>query len=173
MLLLDHTQIKWLVLHTSASPYGDTNVIDVWHREMGFERCGYHHVICNCYPSYESWTRKQPELAYDGLVQEGRSEQFQGAHVKGHNCETIGVCMIGENGQFSSRQLESAARLCYKIMDRYSSIAGVMGHYEFPTSKTCPDLDMGYFRQYILPAYSPQYLEVSHRISSRHAVDFG
>lgn len=151
MLLLNPDLIRWVVLHCTASSYGDVDTIDAWHRENGWAGIGYHWLITNCYPTYDSWVDQQPDTAMDGVVHQGRPEKFQGAHVKGENWQTLGVAMVGgEKDGFTSRQLESAARLCTQLIERYPSIEGVKGHYEFNTRKTCPDLDMDYFRRYIL-----------------------
>lgn len=154
MILLNPNDVKWIVLHCSASLYGNADIVDKWHRENGWDQIGYHWLVCNCYSTYDEWKYRRPNLAYDGLIQKGRSEQFQGAHVKGHNWETVGVCLIGlaeGGGGFSSRQLESARKLCYEISARFPNALGVKGHYEFTSNKTCPDINLDYFRGYILP----------------------
>lgn len=152
MRLLDPMHVNWVVLHCSASPYGNLDIVEEWHQENGWLGIGYHWLITNCYSTEEDWIYGKPDPSYDGLVHKGRDEKFQGAHVKGHNWETIGVCLIGgeDFGGFTSRQLESSVKLCNDIMQRYPSIQGVKGHYEFPTLKTCPDIDMGYYRNFLL-----------------------
>jgi N-acetyl-anhydromuramyl-L-alanine amidase AmpD len=112
---------------------------------------GYHWVITNCFPDFDSFKLKQPEVASDGLVHAGRSERFRGAHCADHNWESIGVCLIGRRGQFTANQLIAAAKLCTQIMDRYDYCNTVKGHHEFTDKKTCPDIEMDWFRKYILP----------------------
>ena len=150
MLLLDSDNVTWVVLHCSASHYGDLATVDQWHRDRGWSGVGYHWIITNSYPTEEHYRLKQPNISYDGLVHKGRDERFAGAHVLGHNQETIGVCIIGAGGEFSSRQLVSAAKLCNNILARFPSCRGVKGHYEFTDEKTCPELDMDFFRAHIL-----------------------
>ncbi len=151
MVLLDPAKVKWVVLHTSVSNFGDVTLIDMWHKRRGWSGCGYHWIITNCFPTGDSYQSAQPDLNADGLVQAGRNEIWKGAHVKGHNWETIGICMIGINGVFTSKQLLSSARLCTQIMERYPNCLGVKGHCEFTDLKSCPDLDMNFYRKYILP----------------------
>ena len=158
MILLNPVDVKCIVLHCSVSAFGDVDTITQWHTEKGYSTIGYHWVITNCFATSESIRDKQPNLALDGAVHKGRSEKFRGAHAKGHNWETIGVCLIGgvtPDGSyigFTSRQLESAAKLCYEIKQRFPNSLDVKGHCEFAyTTKTCPELDMNFFRDFILP----------------------
>lgn len=149
MLLLNPVNIKYIILHCSASVYGDVPTIDQWHKERGWTKIGYHYIICNSYPKYENYKSHQPDPAYDGLIQIGRSEKFQGAHAKGHNWESLGVCLVGE-GCYTSHQLASAAKLCRELMDKYPNISMIKGHNDFTDKKECPLLDVEYFSSYIL-----------------------
>lgn len=72
---------KYLVVHCSATkPDSDIGVdeIDDWHRRRGFDGCGYHAVIRR-----------------NGRVEFGRHFDDVGAHVKGKNYQSIGVCLVG------------------------------------------------------------------------------
>jgi hypothetical protein len=85
------------------------------------------------------------------MIHAGRGEKWRGAHVANHNWESVGICLTGMGGDFSQRQLKAAARLCNQISSRFPYVVDVKGHYEFTNAKTCPEIDMDYFRQYILP----------------------
>lgn len=85
----------------------------------------------------------------DGAVHEGRSIEFAGAHVKGHNWHSVGVALVGKNGAFTSRQLESAIRLCKELKHRFPKINKIVGHFELFDGKSCPDLDMDLFREMV------------------------
>ncbi len=150
MVLLDPVKVKRVVLHTSASPFGDVELINKWHKERGWAGIGYHHLITGIYPTAESYKLHQPELASDGLIHAGRNEIWKGAHVRGHNWETVGICLIGKEGNFTSKQLLSSAKLCTQIMERFPNCLGVKGHCEFTDLKSCPDLDMNFYRSWIL-----------------------
>ena len=52
--------------------------IDRWHRERGWLKIGYHYVIKR-----------------DGTVETGRELEEVGAHAKGHNAISVGICMVG------------------------------------------------------------------------------
>lgn len=153
MQLLDPNKVEWIVLHCSATEWGSVQVIDSWHRDRGFSQIGYHWVVHNCYPSNESWKKQKPDPIYDGLILKGRSESYRGAHVLNSNWNTVGIVLVGDRA-FSSRQLEAAAVLCRSISSRFPNIKGVKGHYEFDSAKdqgkTCPNIDMKWFNQFIL-----------------------
>lgn len=151
MVLLDPTRVNWIILHCSASHYGNVEVFRQWHLDRDWSDIGYHWVITNCYPTYYDYHHKQPDLKQDGMIHSGRAEKWRGAHVANHNWESIGICMTGMGGDFSSRQLKAAARLCHQISSRFPNIKGVKGHYEFTNAKTCPEVDMNFFRTFILP----------------------
>ena len=73
--------IRLIILHCSATPEGqDFSVedIDRWHRQRGFNCIGYHWVVYR-----------------DGSVHPGRPEEMVGAHCKGYNQHSIGVCYVG------------------------------------------------------------------------------
>ncbi len=149
--LLNPQDVKWIVLHCSASYYGDVATFNDWHEKKGWNGIGYHWVITSCYPTEDHYRNNQPDMAFDGVIHKGRSEQFRGAHVRGHNWQSIGVVLTGKKGTFSSKQLYSAAKLCTLISLRFPHIESVKGHYEFTDLKTCPDIDMDYFRKWIQP----------------------
>lgn len=78
---LDPNKVEYIVVHCSATPEGlDLNANDInrMHRNRGFSMIGYHKVI-----------------KLNGVVEEGRSIDKQGAHVKGYNHKSIGICYIG------------------------------------------------------------------------------
>lgn len=78
---LKFNKIKYIVVHCSATKEGKNFKaadIERWHKERGFETIGYHYVV-----------------DLDGLIERGRPIRYQGAHVKGYNSVSIGVCYIG------------------------------------------------------------------------------
>jgi len=71
----------YIVIHCSATkPTQDVDAaaIDEWHRARGWAGIGYHLVIKR-----------------DGTVEPGRPLDSAGAHVRGYNSRSIGVCMVG------------------------------------------------------------------------------
>ena len=74
-------KITEIIIHCSATKEGmDFTVedIDRWHRKRGFNGIGYHFVIYR-----------------DGSIHAGRSKNLIGAHCKGHNAHSIGICYVG------------------------------------------------------------------------------
>ena len=124
---------KNIAIHHSASPRdrGDTaNTIDRWHlKRWGIKSgCGYHFVITG-----------------DGTIQEGRSPDFSGAHVKGRNNDTLGICVIGDDNIILGSQLSSLIALVDHLTSKDMlnvSIENVKGHGEFTGAITdCPGFD--------------------------------
>ena len=54
--------------------------------------------------------------------------------------------MVGKDGQFTGRQIKSALDVCLQFLANYP-IEQVIGHCETGADKTCPDLDMDWFRE--------------------------
>lgn len=151
MYLLNPANVKYIILHCSASEYGAVALFDSWHKAKGWNSIGYHWIITNCYPLHTNWTQKKPNLAFDGSLFQGRPEKFCGAHVRGYNWQSLGVCLVG-NKSFTGRQLKTTIALCRELKSRYPNIEAVKGHYEFTHKKTCPNFDMNYFRDCLLPS---------------------
>lgn len=134
---MEKKEINTIILHCSDSEFGDVEEIDAWHRARGWAGIGYHFVITN--------GRLKSDQAYaqynDGLVQAGRAITRVGAHCKGHNTGSIGICLVGEHG-FTGRQLYKALpELLGKLMLEFDiSPDRVYGHCEFDRGKTCPNI---------------------------------
>lgn len=134
--------IKKIIVHCSASEFGDAAAIDRWHKERGWEGIGYHFVILNGVRV----SRAPYNAKDDGLIEFGRSEATIGAHCKGQNKESLGICIIGEK-TFTPDQIMALYRLLRKLLSQYClQPKDVWGHYEFEPHKTCPNLDMGTVR---------------------------
>lgn len=124
-----------IVLHCSATPPSmdiGAAVIDKWHRARGWSECGYHYVIRR-----------------DGKVDRGRHISLQGAHVKGHNAYTIGVCYVGgtdENGNPEDNITDKQRTTFVKLVSNLRRIFGpldVKGHRDMPNvRKACPSFDV-------------------------------
>lgn len=72
---------KFITVHCSASKAGvnvTAEAIRKQHKAKGWRDIGYHYVI-----------------RLDGVIEEGRRESMQGAHVRYHNKDNIGICLIG------------------------------------------------------------------------------
>lgn len=159
--------IDLIVVHCSATPSGKAlgtglgnrrrtaaQIIDGWHMQRGFARqpdavaaynsglphIGYHYVI-----------------DLDGLVQGGRRLSEVGAHVAGHNANSIGICLVGgaeRVAQYSRAQWASLKQLVTTLRLQRPT-ARVVGHRNLSPdangdgtvqpaewTKTCPGFDV-------------------------------
>lgn len=142
-------KINKIIVHCSVSNFGDAEIIDRWHKERNWKKIGYHYVILNGYRKrFSGVYLEKSEL---GLIEMGRKEKEAGAHVKGMNEDTIGICLIGV-ATFHKRQTTALYRLVSELIHKYGlEPSDVLGHYETETGeaqgKTCPNLDMSYIRK--------------------------
>lgn len=121
------TRPEWMA---DAGVEAQRDEIDRWHRDLGWVGIGYHHVI-----------------GRGGDRAAGRPEAVVGAHTKGHNANSIGICLIGGHGSsatqnflenFTPEQDEALRDLITELKDRYPSITRVTGHNDYTRSKACP-----------------------------------
>jgi len=137
-------KITTIVIHCSDSDFGDAKLIDEWHRKRGFNGIGYHYVILNgvLKASDEINTEK------DGLVELGRPLEEVGAHVKGYNYNSIGICLIGKNS-FTEKQFKSLINILKVLRENFKTIniRRIKGHREFNSKKTCPNFNVAAIRE--------------------------
>lgn len=125
---MSNRPIRTIVVHCSDSP--DTQDIGLkeitaWHKARGFDTVGYH-AICR----------------RDGTIEVGRPEETIGAHAKGHNADSLGVCVVGRR-DFSPAQMLALITLLRSWMRKYKlEPQDVKGHYELDNGKTCPNLEL-------------------------------
>lgn len=122
--------INKIILHCSDTPEGKdftADDIDRWHRAQGFNCIGYHFVVYR-----------------DGTVVTGRPIESIGAHCKGQNARSIGICYIGGRAPVGTApkdtrtpQQRKALRELVDLLKRRFPGATVHGHYEF-AAKACP-----------------------------------
>lgn len=127
-------KIDKIFIHCSATPEGrdiSTSTIRSWHvKGNGWSDIGYHFVI---------------EL--DGSVHNGRPLHRSGAHTKGHNATSIGICYVGgidknKKAKDTRNKAQRAAmeKLIGALKDDYPE-ASIHGHNEF-SAKACPSFDV-------------------------------
>jgi len=133
-----HTEpLHTIVIHCSATPEGRADTIhdiERWHvKERHWDAIGYHFVI---------------EL--DGPPLVGRPIEYQGAHVRGHNDGTIGVCYVGGMSKDMKKpkdtrtdsQKEELKFLIKALKFFYGDHLKVVGHTELDSGKACPSFDV-------------------------------
>ena len=138
-------KIDTLIVHCSDSEFGDAETIDGWHRARGWSGIGYHFVVLN--GRRKARGKFRPED--DGLIETGRPVETPGAHCRGHNKRSVGVCLIGRR-HFTAKQLLKALPYIISVAGLTGEVA-VKGHYEYDSGKTCPNIDMELIRrEYLL-----------------------
>ena len=128
-------KIDKIILHCSGTPeLKDFDVEDIrdWHvNGNNWSDVGYHFII-----------------KLDGTIQDGRPLQKIGAHVKGKNRSSIGICYIGGMNRDmtdwedtrTEKQKESLLKLINDLKKRFPNTI-VYGHKDFTNKKLCPSFD--------------------------------
>lgn len=125
-------KINKIIIHCSATPPSmdvDANTVDEWHKQRGCSGIGYHFYIKR-----------------DGQIELGRPLEKSGAHTKGHNKNSIGICyaggvdseMIPEDNR-TSAQIASLL-LLLRLLKNMFPTAIRHGHRDF-SPKACPSFD--------------------------------
>jgi N-acetylmuramoyl-L-alanine amidase len=136
---------KAIVIHCSASRWGDAEEIRRWHLARGFGDIGYHAVILN--GRRDSSLRYNPRL--DGKIEPGRPENRMGAHCRagGMNRVALGVCLVGLpgfDGYPTKKQLEALIHyLSTKCCQHSISPSAITQHSDHERGKPlCASLDV-------------------------------
>ena len=126
-------KIKEIIVHCSDTEEGKdfcAKDIDLWHKAQGWDRIGYHYVV-----------------KLDGTVESGRPIEKVGAHCKGHNAYSIGVCYIGGKASDGKThkdtrtpQQKAALQLLVDNLKRVYPGSKVYGHRDF-AARDCPCFD--------------------------------
>ena len=125
--MLKTENIKFLVVNCSDSE--DSNNLSAFdihkmHLNFGWDGIGYHKVINR-----------------SGKIENGRPEYWIGAHVKGKNRISLGVCLIGRH-KFTKKQFISLEQVLKKWKILHPN-AKIVGHRDAGnTSKSCPNFDV-------------------------------
>lgn len=119
------TQPKWMAANSCQQKVEE---IRRWHTDKGWSNIGYHFVVDR-----------------QGDVCVGRPVERVGAHAKGHNKNSIGICLIGGFGSdaddkfeehYTDLQRKALDNLIKDLTDEHSN-AKIRGHNEV-SSKACP-----------------------------------
>lgn len=137
-------KIDTIVIHCSATPEGravSVSTIRNWHLKRGWRDIGYHYVI-----------------GLNGEIWPGRPVSQKGAHVRGHNTGSIGICYVGgvtNDGLLAPKdtrtpaQKSAIAALIRGLLTDFPQINRICGHRDFPkVAKACPCFDA-------IPEYEP------------------
>ena len=122
-------QTNYIVVHCADTPPKmDVGVNDIrqWHIARGWKDVGYHYVIRR-----------------SGLIESGRHFSVTGAHVQGHNKDSVGLCLVGRERNYTDAQWESLAHAVNQL-SKYFKGAKVVGHSDLDRLKKphCPGFDV-------------------------------
>ncbi len=128
-------KINLLVVHCSATaPALDIGVREIrqWHLKRGWSDIGYHYVIRR-----------------DGSLETGRPLEKAGAHAKGHNASSVGICLAGgvdtantPENNFTDAQFASLRTLLVELLQRFPQ-SRICGHRDLSNvRKACPCFDV-------------------------------
>ena len=121
--LKPRTTTRYIILHHSEVASSHTaEDIHQWHKNNGWAGIGYHYLVDKI-----------------GEVYEGRPRGTVGAHARGHNEESIGVCFEGDfNKESMNEKQENAAIILLTILSLAYSDAELRMHNDFNPQKNCP-----------------------------------
>ena len=111
-------------------------MIDQWHKERGWRGCGYHYIINNGCP--ENGALFLPE--WDGRIEPGRDLELIGAHCRGENHDSIGICLVGKH-HFTLNEFVQLVHLVHQLRRRFGFLT-VHGHRDYNKKKTCPNFEV-------------------------------
>ena len=104
--------IRYLVVHASATPPEmdiGAKEIDLWHRQRGWFQIGYHAVIRR-----------------NGIVEQGRDITIPGAHARGWNEISLGICLVG-----GIDTLEDANPVANYTVEQMETLAEMLTHWKW------------------------------------------
>ena len=123
-------RIDKIILHCSATLPGqrvDVETITLWHKQRGFKTIGYHFFIDR-----------------SGTIHAGRPLEQQGAHCKGQNAHSIGICYEGgldydgcPADTRTPQQRTSLDHLLTRLKAAFPQ-ARIVGHNQLNPHKACP-----------------------------------
>ena len=126
--------ITLIVIHCSAVRPDQTSSaeqIDSWHKSRGWKGIGYHYVVRR-----------------NGIVETGRPIEEVGAHVKGHNKYSIGICYEGgldAAGQPADTRTPEQRKALRELVEKLHTSfpkALIVGHHDLDPKKECPCFDV-------------------------------
>lgn len=134
------SSIQKLVIHCSATQNGKrlgsthhtaAQLIDSWHASRGFKRQSWR---CRAFNPHLKHIGYHFVIDTDGKVETGRAIGEVGAHAKGHNTGSIGICLVGgitadkrNHGEYTAKQWQALHRLLRELEAQYPD-ANICGH---------------------------------------------
>lgn len=129
-------EIDKIVVHCAATKPSmniGADTIRKWHvEERGWKDIGYHYVIRR-----------------NGNIDQGRSDEVPGAHARGYNKTSLGICLVGGMDKDGNTTVSNYTQAQWDALDvlvtglscKHAG-AEVCGHNDLTKSKTCPNFDV-------------------------------
>ncbi|MGQ0287138.1 N-acetylmuramoyl-L-alanine amidase [Pasteurellaceae bacterium 22721_9_1] len=140
--------INKIVIHCSATQNGKqlgsatesaAQVINRWHAKRGFKR---HPIRIKQFNAHLKHIGYHFVIDTDGTLTTGRQVGETGAHVQGHNLNSIGICLVGgitpegkKHGEYTPAQWRTLHQLLRHLESQYPH-ARICGHRDLS-----PDLN--------------------------------
>jgi len=139
--------INQLIIHCTATPNGrkvSLNDIDHWHgadrKARGLKPFQRDPVNISTFnPNYSHIGYHLLINTYGGVFS-GRSLAEVGAHARGHNARSVGLCLAGTD-QYSPAQWQALKAQCLGYQRRFDGIE-IIGHNQINPNKSCPGFDV-------------------------------
>mgnify|MGYP002069250397 FL=1 len=135
-------KVEYLIIHHTDRNNDFPLFVKLRHKYFrGWDDIGYHYLIGNA-----------GIFAENGKIYTGRNESFEGAHARGYNKNSLGICLIGDFDKIvpSEKQFEALFSLLErKMKEHHIPVKNILGHSELPNvDKSCPGdlLNMDYVR---------------------------
>ena len=150
----DIYKIDKIILHHSASPMDRTTIYNIhdWHLQRNWLGCGYHYVIHE-----------------DGIIFEGRPLNTIGAHARGYNENSIGICVVGNfEVEFPTLcQQESLGKLLlYFINDKLRGQSLSIMRHKDVVATLCPGRNFTYFIPVVEYSKVKEYGELKNKVKT-------
>lgn len=138
--MANRKETKYIIIHCSATRPSqdiDANTIDNWHRARGFFKIGYNYFIDR-----------------SGKREIGRDRDEVGAHAKGYNSTSVGICLAGgvkeddhkkAENNFTEAQFTELDKLLEELVTVYP-YAHIIGHNQI-SIKECPSFNVQSYLQ--------------------------
>lgn len=139
--MITRAETNRIVVHCSDTPPAmEIGVKEIrrWHvEERRFSDIAYHYVI----------RRRQ------GRIERGRPVHVMGAHARGFNKDTIGICLVGGQdakgkpaANFTYMQMQSLFELIDSLRVTYVEELPAVGHRDLAgVNKDCPCFDVAHW----------------------------
>jgi len=136
---------KRVIAHHSLTRDSGTvswGAIRKWHTEkLGYDAIGYHCGV--------ELVKSGEELYYEILM--GRMWDIAGAHTRGHNVNSLGICFIGNFDTEAPKEemIQMGAEVIALWLNLFNlSIDAIYPHRHFASYKSCPGskFDMDYLK---------------------------